>query len=295
MGHRITIFDTTLRDGEQAPGFSLTVGEKLQLDLIAAYRKYEIDWMGDGDQMPIDLNHTYVLQTHDQTSVEGRLSGAAIADRLAWTVGAYYYDDSSHLGGYVTLPAFAIILPNFNQNDTFTTKSKSAFAHGDFKVTDRFSLIAGVRYTDESKVYNFDHSPYLLVPTPLNYGSSHTDWKISANFRFSDAVMVYGQAATGFRSDGAQPRPFTVGQQKEVVPAEELISYEIGAKTDLFNRKLRLNLAAFFEGDAERGILLALPARRDAQHQAPARQRVQGGGGLGQQARRPERRDQNAR
>ena len=31
MGDRITIFDTTLRDGEQAPGFSLTVGEKLQL------------------------------------------------------------------------------------------------------------------------------------------------------------------------------------------------------------------------------------------------------------------------
>jgi len=31
MADRITIFDTTLRDGEQAPGFSLTVPEKLQL------------------------------------------------------------------------------------------------------------------------------------------------------------------------------------------------------------------------------------------------------------------------
>src|SRR5881392_3158836 len=31
--HRITIFDTTLRDGEQAPGFSLRTEEKIQLAL----------------------------------------------------------------------------------------------------------------------------------------------------------------------------------------------------------------------------------------------------------------------
>src|SRR5690348_3177280 len=31
MSNRLVIFDTTLRDGEQAPGFSMTVEEKLRM------------------------------------------------------------------------------------------------------------------------------------------------------------------------------------------------------------------------------------------------------------------------
>ncbi len=174
-----------------------------------------------------------------------RLSGTAINARLNWTAGAYRYEDHSHLGGYVTLPAFAAILPNFNQNDTFTTESTSAFLHGQFQFTEAWSVTAGGRYTDETKTYVFDHSPYLKVPGQLEYGSSHFDWKASTDYRFNPSVMVYASIATGFRSDGAQPRPFTVGQQRVPVPAEELTSYEIGTKLDLLDRRLRVNLSLF--------------------------------------------------
>jgi iron complex outermembrane recepter protein len=234
-----------------------SINDALRLDLIVGYRDYQIDWMADGDQMPIDLNHTYVLQGHDQTSYEARLSGGLFDKKLTWTAGFYRYEDYSHLGGYVTLPAFAAILPNFNQNDTFTSESNSAFLHTEFTFTDKFSMTAGGRFTDESKVYQFDHSPYLLVSTPLNYGSSHFDWKVGGNYRISDSMMAYASAATGFRSDGAQPRPFTPGQQKEVVPAEELISYEIGLKSDFLDNRLRLNLAAFFDDYDPRVVVSA--------------------------------------
>ena len=231
--------------------------ENLKLDVIVGYREYQIDWMADGDQMPIDLNHTYNLQGHEQKSIEARLSGLTMADKLAWTAGLYRYDADSHLGGFVTLPAFAAILPDFRQNDHFTTESTSAFLHGEYEFTERFSMTAGIRYTDETKSYQFDHSPYLFIPTPLNYGSNHFDWKVSANFRFNDNVMVYGLASTGFRSDGAQPRPFTPGQQKEIVPAEELIAYEVGLKSDFFDRRVRLNIAAFFDDYDPRVVVSA--------------------------------------
>jgi iron complex outermembrane receptor protein len=219
--------------------------DQLNLTVIAGYRTYDSDWMGDGDQMPIDLNHTYELQSHTQRSLEARVSGQAIGTKLNWTAGAYRYQDNSHLGGYVTLPAFAAILPNFNQNDSFTTESTSGFVHGQFAFTDAFSLTAGGRYTDEKKTYAFDHSPYLFIPGELKYGSNHFDWKVSADYRFSPAAMLYGNVSTGFRSDGAQPRPFTPGQQRVPVPAEELTSYEIGTKLDLLDRRLRVNLAVF--------------------------------------------------
>jgi iron complex outermembrane receptor protein len=230
--------------------------DTLALNVIAGYRTYEIDWMGDGDQMPIDLNHTYELQGHWQKSLEARLSGEAFSKKLEWTTGAYYYDAKSRLGGYVTLPAFAAILPNFNENDHFTTKSKSAFLHGVYHVTDAWSLTGGLRYTDESKEYKFDHAPYLLVSTPLEYGSNHTDWKVSTDYRFNPEFMVYASAATGFRSDGSQPRPFTPGQQKEKVPAEELTSYEVGVKMDLFERRLRMNFA-FFQDDYDPRVVVS--------------------------------------
>jgi len=238
-------WDTTAWNVTSKVQYALT--DTLSLNVIAGYRTYESDWMGDGDQMPIDLNHTYELQGHTQRSLETRLSGQAIGSRLNWTAGAYRYQDHSHLGGYVTLPAFAAILPNFNENDTFTTKSTSGFLHGTFSLTEALSLTAGARYTDEKKTYAFDHSPYLLVPGELHYGSNHFDWKVSADYRFNSAAMIYGTVSTGFRSDGAQPRPFTPGQQRVPVPAEELTAYEIGTKLDLFERRLRVNVAAFMD------------------------------------------------
>ncbi len=50
--------------------------------MIAGYRTYDSDWMGDGDQMPIDLNHTYELQSHTQKTYEARLSGVASDQKL---------------------------------------------------------------------------------------------------------------------------------------------------------------------------------------------------------------------
>jgi len=57
--------------------------------------------------------------------------------------------------------------------------------------------------------------------------------------------MTYAQYSTGFRGGGVNPRPF-IPQQEVPFKPETLRSAEIGLKSDLFDRHLRLDVSAFY-------------------------------------------------
>ena len=66
--------------------------------------------------------------------------------------------------------------------------------------------------------------------------------KIGLNYQLSDAVFAYASASRGFKSGG-----FNIGSyQNTPFNPEKIWSYEAGVKTDLLERRLRLNLAAFY-------------------------------------------------
>ena len=222
------------------------ITDHIQLKGIVAHRGYQSDW-AEPPLTPLSgVGQTYNLQSHEQNSFELRLTGDLFSKRVEWTTGGFYFDSKSALGGHVWFGplAFLGIIPNFDQNDHFTTKSKSGFAHASWKVTDAFTLTGGVRETSESKTFAFDHTNYLTIPVPLQYGNSHFDWKINGDYQLTDGIMVYAMASTGFRSDGAQPRPWAPNQLLPV-PMEQITAYEVGAKTDWFDRRLRANVSVF--------------------------------------------------
>ena len=71
--------------------------------------------------------------------------------------------------------------------------------------------------------------------------------------------MAYVSVGTGYKSGGVGPRPFNAEQAIGFGP-EKLTSYEIGLKTDLFDRKVRFNTAVFYNDfkDAQL-VLLSCP------------------------------------
>ena len=93
--------------------------------------------------------------------------------------------------------------------------------------TDKLSLTAGVRYSTDQKDEEFDNS---IVVTQLDTDESHFDWKAGIDYKFTDGFMAYASAATSYRPQAFNPRPFQVTQFVGV-DGEEATSYEIGFKT----------------------------------------------------------------
>lgn len=234
-------------------GYSATlnyeVNDQTQARAIVAYREYQSLWGSDTDFTPFPIQHTDNVQDHEQLQVEFQLSGAALANQaLEWTTGLFYFDSESRAYNTTAFGAFDFsgALPDFVANDFYTTENKSVFLHLNYRLTDRLSLSGGLRYTEEEKTNIFDHQPGSLpVIGPIPFEDSRYDWKISADYQLNDNVFLYTQAATGFRSAGFTPRIFTLGQLQPI-PPEEVITYEIGAKVELFDRRLTANSAIFF-------------------------------------------------
>jgi iron complex outermembrane receptor protein len=78
-----------------------------------------------------------------------------------------------------------------------------------------------------------------------DYDGNRFDYRASLDYRFSPEVLGYATISTGFKGGGIGPRPFNPAQARPFNP-EKVTTYEVGLKTDLLDRRVRLNLAAFY-------------------------------------------------
>lgn len=83
-----------------------------------------------------------------------------------------------------------------------------------------------------------------LFDVPGEFKGNRWDWRIVADYRFSDSLLAYASVSTGFKGGGVNPRPFVADQALPFDP-ETLTTYEFGFKSDLLDRRLRLNGAVF--------------------------------------------------
>jgi iron complex outermembrane recepter protein len=83
------------------------------------------------------------------------------------------------------------------------------------------------------------------VPVTKGESWSNVGGKLGLDFQLNEDMMVYGYYARGFKSGGFVGR-IVIPEDSGPFDEEYVDTYEIGIKTELLDRTLRLNVAAFF-------------------------------------------------
>jgi iron complex outermembrane receptor protein len=102
-------------------------------------------------------------------------------------------------------------------------------------------LTAGLRYTKDEREGLLYAVQNRLTNFGFNFDNSRVDPMVTLAFDATPEVNLYFTYSTGFRAGGANDR----SQTFTAFGPEEVESYEIGAKMDMFNRVVRLNLAGY--------------------------------------------------
>ena len=236
--------------------------DNLQLVSISAYRDYRTQFSNDDDISPL----AHSLGSGDLTfwsfSQEVRVNGSVLDDTLEYTVGGFYMDQRSVYATSQNL-RYAGLLP-FLGNDPVNADTKAAFAHVSWRPVDPLTLTGGIRYTDEHKDYTYSRRTYDGAVHPQlgaldgergDYNHDRVDYRLNAMYEVTPDVTVYGQWSTGFKGGGINPRPFYAEQVLAFGP-ETLESWEVGFKSELFDRRVRFNVAGFYSDYSD--IQLAL-------------------------------------
>lgn len=170
-----------------------------------------------------------------------------------WQIGAFYFDSTFT----VITEAFSSFVDGVPQRDTIVTqdnKTWAVFGQGAFDVTDRLTLTAGVRYTDDEKDFRVDQFSALWldlgIPTfiagPINVSDDRVSWEVSANFAMTDESSLYTRYADGFRAQTIQGRDVAFLSTPSVAVPETINSLEAGYKADLMDNRFRLNAAVYW-------------------------------------------------
>ena len=169
--------------------------------------------------------------------------------RLRWSVGALYAEDDGDDFNRTFVGTEEVFgLPEgflIDREDSATRDDTWAiFGQVDYDFTDRLTVSFGGRYSEETKQSNISSFSGGFAQV-LSVKDTFTDFspRLAFNFVVSDTVNLYATASKGFKSGGVQIAP---NPDAETFDPEELLNYEVGVKADLLDRRLRLNLAAFY-------------------------------------------------
>ena len=222
--------------------------------------------IGDFDLDGTEINFAYDREADESDAFSQSFLLKSTGDgRLEWLAGLEYLSEDASQNFDARLPLLGppsdiplgpdSPLAGFIWDSDVSSEAAAVFVEGKFALFDRVKLIAGVRYTDESKEADFTQTiidPFGIITggavvgtivIPAQPEESWDAWtpRVGVEFRPVEDTLLYATITRGFKSGG-----FNLLNNAETFDPEEITSYEAGVKSTWLDDRLRTNLAAFF-------------------------------------------------
>ena len=222
---------------------------------ISAYREAVNNFAIDNDGSVTDILRSEVHNETKTFSQEFQLLAPA-GQPLQWILGLYYYQAKA---GFLPLRASGLLQAGTGGFNELVSVQKlntyAGFGEVNFEVLPDTKLTLGVRYTDDH--FNLEatrtNAAGAIIVGPIEASDSFDKFTYRAvlDHHLSQDVMAYASYSRGFKSGGynVQTPTITVGGVAQVAPPvapEVLDAFEVGLKTELFGKRLRLNSALFY-------------------------------------------------
>lgn len=245
------------------------LNEAFSLAYIAGYQRliYHALAGSSAGQFDSSRNDSATSRSHE-------LNLSYEAGRLKNILGANYFDMDAPVsqdhhfyftGGGGT---------NYGNHDLVLTEAWGVFDQATYSITDRWRLTGGVRYSSEKKFIDglalsfcpvalYGVQPFAVlhqtvetarttgvVPPgcgfikqgPTSDEWSNVSWKAGVESDLTDDILTYLTVTTGFKSGGVN-----AGLISNAYLPEEVINYELGVKSRLFDEEVDLNVNLFYE------------------------------------------------
>lgn len=255
-----------------------------QIKLLAGIRDIKTFAQLDLEGSSFPIHYTEGNQSLKQESGELQITGKAFNNAVDFAVGAFVFHESGFDTSIsITVPALNGTTSHFG--GIINNDSIGAYGQATWHITDRLAFTGGLRYSVDDKGLESRNNNYVRatgaticslqggtlflggeVISPVGCAINRRDsfsgvsYTAGLDYKVTDDILIYAKTAKGFRSGGQNLRAPNASAFLPFQP-EIAYSYEIGFKSEFFDRRVRLNMAAYTTdvNNIQRTTLISVP------------------------------------
>lgn len=282
---------------------NVDLSDSLTLTSVTSWDKGSLNFYEDTDGQSIQLLEIPYVDRATQFTQDLRVT-SDFDGAFNFIVGAYYARekvfnqttfeigkdvDSDGLPGVTDLDC-AIGLPLgclFENKFDQLKKSAALYTDLSFAITDAVKLRGGLRYThDTGTQSNFQSNAFgpnrvlvtnLIPPSALSYKTNNISGKIGLDYKLSRDALVFANYSRGYRAKSFNAQAFFDPSELSIARDESVDAFELGAKTQFADRRITLNVGAFYYGYKNQQFINISPVNAAQTLENIPKSRIMGG------------------